>query len=94
MAASSASANSGHDEGMNAFAPILANIRLDRLPLFATSVRELKQKPVRLETESNNSMDCFILSPPILGSFHILLRIKSGDGAQWVLKVPATGHPD
>ena len=38
-------------------------------------------------------MDCFILSPPIFGSFHIFFRIKFGDGAQWVFKVPATGHP-
>lgn len=95
MAASSeASTDSGHGEDINVFAPILANIRLDRLPLFATSVRELEQRPVKLETESNNPMDCFILSPPVLGSFHILFRIKFGDGAQWVLKVPATGHPD
>ena len=94
MAASSeGSTDSGHSEDINVFAPILANIRLDRLPLFATSVRELEQEPAKLETESNNSMDCFILSPPILGSFHILFRIKFGDGAQWVLKVPATGHP-
>ncbi|MCJ1347382.1 hypothetical protein MMC31_005607 [Peltigera leucophlebia] len=55
---------------------------------------KIEQKPVKLETESNNSKDCFILSPPILGSFHILFRIKFGDGAQWALKVPSTGHPD
>ncbi|MCJ1260926.1 hypothetical protein MMC22_000790 [Lobaria immixta] len=91
-ALSEASTDSGHDE--NAFAPIIASIRLDRLPLFATSVRKLEQKPIKLETESSNSMDCFILSPPLVGSFHILFRIKFGDGAQWVLKVPATGHPD
>lgn len=38
-------------------------------------------------------MDCFILSPSILGSFHIFFCIKFSNGAQWVLKVPATGHP-
>lgn len=95
MAASSeASTDVGQDEDMNTFAPVIANIRLDRLPLFATSVRELQREPVKLETESNNSTDCSILSPPLVGSFHILFRIKFGDGAQWVLKVPATGHPD
>lgn len=42
MAASSeASTDSGHSEDINVFAPVLANIRLDRLPPFATSVREL-----------------------------------------------------
>lgn len=95
MAASSeASTDAGQDEDMDTFAPVLATIRLDRLPRFATSVRELQQKPVTLETESNNSIDCSILSTPLVGSFHILFRIKFGDGAQWVLKVPATGHPD
>lgn len=65
MAASiEASTDSGNDEGMNAFAPILANIRLDLIPLFATSVHELEQKPVKVETESNNLIDCSILSPP------------------------------
>lgn len=94
MAASSeGSTDSGHSEDINVFASILANIRLDHLPLFATSVRELEQKHAKLDTESNNSMDCSILSPPLLGSFPILFRIRLGDGAQWVLRVPATGHP-
>ncbi|KAL9131999.1 MAG: hypothetical protein Q9217_000209 [Psora testacea] len=58
------------------------------------SVRALKQKPVNLKTESNSSMDCFILSPPLVGSFHILFQLKFGDGARWVFKVPATGYRD
>lgn len=95
MAASSGvSTDAGHDADMDAFAPILAGIRLDRLPLFATSVRELEPKPIKLETESKTSMECSNLSPPLVGSFHILFPIKFGDGARWILKVPATGHPD
>ncbi len=95
MAASSkASTDSGHDEGIKAFAPIIASIHLDRLPLFATSVRELAKKPVKLSRESDDSMDCVILSPPLVGSFHILFQIRFGDGARWVLKVPARGHRD
>lgn len=46
-ASSEGSTDSGHSEDINVFASILANIRLDRLPLFATSVRELEQKPAK-----------------------------------------------
>lgn len=86
--------SSGASTDSGQFAPVLTSIRLDRLPMFAMSVRELEQKALNLEPESNNPMDCFILTPPLVGSFHILFRIKFRDGAQWVLKVPATGHRD
>lgn len=86
--------DSEHDEGINAFAPILTSIHLDRLPLLATSVRELKQKSENFKSELNNSMNCSVLSPPLVGSYHILFCIKFGDGVQWILKVPARGHRD
>lgn len=54
------------------------------LPIFVLTVfhfllrlfASLNKKPVKLKTESNNLIDCLILSPPIIGSFHILFRIK------------------
>lgn len=84
---------------MEEFATVLANMNLNLLPNFASSVRRsnLHTKEHDSVKECNpvvHLIGCKVTSPPLYGSFHIAFPIDFDDGTRWILKVPAEGHRD
>lgn len=90
--------SSGNEEvnDMAAFAPVLARVRLDALPQYATSIRRsgLLQDPqnsLQYIIEACGTSQVTIESPPLYGGYNILFPVRFADGARWILKVPAAG---
>jgi Phosphotransferase enzyme family len=79
------------DEDMEQFAPVVARLQLDKLPLVASSVRNPHRKSKNGLAAS--SLDCELVPKPLSGGYHILYIVKFTDGIRWIFKIPATGHP-
>ena len=87
----------GEDENLNAiFGPVFSKICLDKLPGYISLVRKNQQESRRSTTtdEILHALDPTICSPALFGSMHVAFVIQFTDGLRWLLKVPATGHPD
>ncbi len=92
--------NSSGDEeevsDMAVFAPVLARVRLDALPEYASSIRksgllqDAQNSPQYIDEVCDTSQ-VTIESPPLYGAYNILFPIRFADGARWILKVPAAG---
>lgn len=82
------------------FAPVIANMRFDRLPDMASNIRKrLDQASGRSASTKTIYTDtdlipCTVCLKPLVGSYHILFPLDFLDGVRWILKVPETGHPD
>ncbi|KAI9748202.1 MAG: hypothetical protein M4579_007287, partial [Chaenotheca gracillima] len=82
------------DDDMSLFAPVLARLRLDRLPALASSVRRSLDSAVCEKPLTDDStISCSLQAPPLYGSYNVLFPLRFEDGLRWVLKVPATAHP-
>ena len=79
------------DDGMEVFATVLANINLDHIPSFATSIRK-RGKHAKEHDLALSAIDCKVTSPPLSGAYHIAFPIVFDDGIRWILKVPAEGY--
>ena len=66
------------------FGPVLANLRRDCLPKFASEVRHAKDS-------SLDMMECNVLPELQCGSYHVVLTLVFVDGISWVLKIPSKG---
>ncbi len=90
----------GHDEEAESeeedptelFSAVLASIRLDHLPGFASAVRR-KTHPSN-EGGSSDWIGPVAVGSPIFGSYHILFPLEFSDGVRWLLKVPVNGIRD
>lgn len=90
--------NSSGDEeevsDMAVFAPVLARVRLDALPEYASSIRrsgllqDAQNSPQYIDGVCDTSQ-VTIESPPLYGAYNILFPVRFDDGARWILKVPA-----
>jgi len=83
-------------DNMAAFAPVLARVRLDALPEYASSIRRsgLLQDPQNSSQyidEACKTSQITIESPPLYGAYNILFPVRFADGARWILKIPAAG---
>lgn len=90
---------SGEEEETNdmaAFVPVLARVRLDALPEYASSIRisgllQDPQNSLQYIIEACNTSQVTIESPPLYGAYNILFPVRFADGARWILKIPAAG---
>jgi len=90
----------GHDEEAESeeedptelFSAVLASIRLDQLPGFASAVRQ-RTHPSN-ESGSSDWIGPVAVGSPLLGSYHVLFPLDFSDGVRWLLKVPANGTRD
>ena len=76
------------DEDLARFAAIMANIRLERLPELALSIRNSQATVVK------DLSGCTVIQPPLYGAYHLVYVLKFSDDVRWALKVPVTGHHD
>lgn len=85
------------DEDLTQFAAVMANIRVERLPQVALSIRD-SQSTSRISSESTTAdasvPRCTVLDPPLFGSCHVVYILEFAKGVLWALKVPALGHHD
>lgn len=84
-----------YEEEMNLFGRILRTMKLDKIPDFASDVRQYGHRstvnsPIQGLSEPC-SISCKVINPPLYGSFHIVFPIEFADGAKWMLKIPAKG---
>ncbi|KAN0068683.1 hypothetical protein V8E54_013407 [Elaphomyces granulatus] len=69
------------------FQPVLNNIRVEKLPISASSVRQHL-------IENDEDDDCSITYPLLYGAEHMIFPLEFTDGLRWALKIPAAGHHD
>lgn len=84
-----------HEEDMNRFGKILQKMNLEKVPEFASTVRQYGYRSTGNSPTQGLSEPCFIsckvISPPLCGSFHIVFPIQFADGVNWMLKISANG---
>lgn len=94
LSLSSSKPSTGCDD-MDLFAPVLAAMKLDRLPHLASVLRYHKEHPSSsAETgygEPSKLVDCTVLSARC-GAFNIAFPIRFTDEVHWILKVPYCGY--
>ena len=76
------------------FATVLENLKRDRVPSFASTVRYSGHHSTAIidVPTTPRPVSCRLLSRITCGSFNAVFRILFADGTLWVLKVPASGH--
>lgn len=84
-----------YKEDQERFGKILRSMNLDRIPGFASEIRQKGH-----HSTGNNpsaalagscSIACKLTGPPLCGSFHIVFPIGFMDGVEWMLKISANG---
>ncbi len=97
MSDSESEDNSGEFDGRGAsYAPVLAQINLERLLSFATSIWKQRQASANTgsaDTETSE-LACTVLPTPVVESFHTVFFLQFDDDTRWILKVPAKGVPE
>lgn len=87
------SASTNHDEiDTKKFKSVLDRIKLEKIPALASTVRQKAQAQDSLSSP-NVLSSCRIIGDLLAGSYHISFRLRFGDGVEWILKIPANGHP-
>ncbi|RDL41621.1 uncharacterized protein BP5553_01600 [Venustampulla echinocandica] len=79
------------DDDKELFAPVMASLRLDLLPGYASAARE------KINQDSNkksHEIEPVTIGLPICGSYHVLFPVEFNDGIRWILKVPVNGTRD
>ncbi|KAK4693445.1 hypothetical protein P7C71_g3962, partial [Lecanoromycetidae sp. Uapishka_2] len=91
--------NNSDDTTMKKFKSVLERIDLGNIPVLAFNVRQRTyiQHQVSELGSSNTTQTvptgCKLREGPITGCYHINFRLGFDDGVEWILKVPANGHP-
>ncbi|KAB8079004.1 hypothetical protein BDV29DRAFT_152137 [Aspergillus leporis] len=88
-AAEHTSSGSPERDEYELFSPVMASIRRDRLPKYASTIRENIH-----HSNKEKRLHVIELESPIYGSYHVLYPMTFNDGVIWLLKVPANGTPD
>ena len=85
------------DDPLAIFRTAISNINFRAIPEYILRVRKSMagrgktSESLSRSVSSERSMKCRVAFPPLYGSYNILYPIEFSDGAQWLLKVPATG---
>ena len=83
-------------EERNTFAPVLANIDMDAMSKFASTVRKSGHPSAANNlprvNAALNSIPCTVNPAPLSGSYNIVFAIEFADGVVWMLKIPSNGH--
>lgn len=89
--------NTGID--MTKFESVLEQVKLNNVPALGSAVRQqaLIQNsllyPDSTATINALPLRCQIVGKPLTGCYHINFRLRFEDGVEWIIKIPANGHP-
>lgn len=84
-----------YKEDLDRFGKILRTINLDKIPEFASNIRQYGHHSMGKETTAALPepfpISCKVIEPPLCGSYHIVFPIEFVDGMKWMLKVSVNG---
>ena len=84
-----------HKEDLHRFGKILRIMNLDKIPEFASNIRQCGHLSVGINTTAippePSPISCKVINPPLCGSYHIVFPIEFVDGMKWMLKVSVNG---
>lgn len=84
-----------YEEDRYRFDKILHIMNLDKIPSFASNVRQHGHRSTSNSVTQGLSepclISCKIVTPPLCGSYHIVFPIEFADGVKWMLKISANG---
>ena len=84
-----------YKEDLDRFGKVLRTMNLDKIPEFASNIRQcghgsVGRDPTAALPESF-PISCKVITPPLCGSYHIVFPIEFVDGMKWMLKVSVNG---
>lgn len=86
------------DENFAVFKPVIAAIKFEAIPHFASAIRQKRDQQAATfpspaaQTPNIGHIQCTISSQPLFGSYNVLYPIAFADGLQWLIKIPAKGY--
>ncbi|KAL2008156.1 hypothetical protein VTN00DRAFT_8138 [Thermoascus crustaceus] len=92
---------SEEDEDRELFSSVMASIRLDLVPGYASTVRrkinhdnEHQELEPHLPLLLGKIESTVTIGSPLFGSYHVLFPVRFSNGVRWLLKVPSNGTRD
>ena len=89
------------DSDFEEFTNVLKRFRVDRLPEFASTVRQKGHPSInnlshdgRGSASSTKEISCHVSPEPAYGSYNVVFTIIFDDGLQWAIKIPANGYDE
>ena len=84
-----------YKEDLDRFGKILRTMNLDKIPEFASNIRQcghlsVGKDPTAAPPEPS-PISCKVINPPLCGSYHMVFPIEFVDGMKWMLKVSVNG---
>ena len=84
-----------YKEDLDRFGKILRTMNLDKIPEFASNIRQCSHRSIGKDPTAAVPepfpISCKVIKPPLCGSYHIVFPIEFVDGVKWMLKVSVNG---